>query len=133
MGRAVAGDRPAAAALAPYALMNAWDDEADEETEEGAEDGVEEQEPPEPVVPGAEEWLDGLQQELGDGEVLWQRVATAGSYASASDPRVLFGLGSRPAVGGTEVRWPSGRRERFTALPDRYSLLLEGDGEELDR
>jgi hypothetical protein len=35
-------------------------------------------------------------------------VSTAGSYLSASDKRVHFGLGGETAVQTIEIRWPSG-------------------------
>ena len=64
-----------------------------------------------------------------DGGSLWRRVRAAGSYASASDPRVLVGLGSSPGVESVTVHWPSGRVERWTGLPARtYTTLLEGGG-----
>jgi hypothetical protein len=51
------------------------------------------------------------------------------SYLSASDPRLLFGLGTATAVEQIEVRWPSGRLERFGAFAARgYVTLKEGDG-----
>jgi enediyne biosynthesis protein E4 len=51
------------------------------------------------------------------------------SYLSASDPRLLFGLGEAPTVEQVEVRWPGGRVERFGALAARrYVTLKEGDG-----
>ncbi len=52
-----------------------------------------------------------------------------GSYASANDPRVLFGLGEAPDVRRLLVRWPSGRSEAFGAAAlDRYTTLTEGSG-----
>jgi hypothetical protein len=45
-------------------------------------------------------------------------VSTAGSYASASDKRVHFGLGQDTAVRLVEITWPSGtvqRQERVKA------------------
>ncbi len=36
-----------------------------------------------------------------------------GSYLTASDPRLLFGLGQATRVESVEVRWPSGLVERF--------------------
>jgi len=45
---------------------------------------------------------------------LWRRVRTDGSYLSASDVRVHFGLGSSPAVAAVVVQWPDGARERWT-------------------
>jgi hypothetical protein len=35
-------------------------------------------------------------------------VTTTGSYLSASDKRVHFGLGTETAAGTVEIRWPSG-------------------------
>ena len=65
-------------------------------------------------------------------ESRWRRVRTAGSYASASDPRVLVGLGVETAIDGVEVRWPSGETELFRDVPiDRYSTLARGRGEAL--
>ena len=42
----------------------------------------------------------GLQQ--------WATVTTSGSYLSASDPRVHFGLGNDLNAASIEVKWPSG-------------------------
>ncbi len=61
--------------------------------------------------------------------LLWRRVKTDGSYLSASDPRLLFGLGTTPQIDGVEVVWPSGRRERFTVSTGRYTALREGSGQ----
>ncbi len=41
----------------------------------------------------------------------WGYVTTAGSYLSANDARVHFGLGSDDRVGSVEVHWPSGIRQ----------------------
>jgi hypothetical protein len=50
-----------------------------------------------------------------------------GSYLTASDPRLLFGLGEAARVESLEVRWPSGLVEWFPApSPDRYTTLREG-------
>jgi hypothetical protein len=38
----------------------------------------------------------------------WATVTTSGSYLSASDPRVHFGLGKVDADATIEIRWPSG-------------------------
>ncbi len=52
-----------------------------------------------------------------------------GSYASASDPRVIFGLGESPETGEVLVRWPDGRRETFRGLhADVYTTLRQGSG-----
>ncbi len=50
-----------------------------------------------------------------------------GSYQSASDPRLHFGLG-HDRINEVEVRWPSGRVDRFAHLDsDRCYRIREGD------
>ena len=49
------------------------------------------------------------------------------SYLTASDPRLLFGLGRAARVDAIEVRWPSGQVERFPGTAaSRYVTLTEG-------
>ncbi len=51
-----------------------------------------------------------------------------GSYTSANDRRMVFGLGEEKKVGSLEVTWPDGIKQRFTDLaPDRYHVLTQGD------
>jgi len=51
-----------------------------------------------------------------------------GSYQSAGDPRLNFGLGASRQVDSVAVRWPSGRVERFSNLAaDTGYRLREGD------
>ena len=51
-----------------------------------------------------------------------------GSYMSALDRRLQFGLGSARTVERVEVIWPSGRRQSFQSLKsDSGYLLREGD------
>ena len=60
---------------------------------------------------------------------LWRRVRTDGSYLSASDVRVHFGLGSSSAITAIVVQWPDGRRERWTGIAaDRLVTLRRGSG-----
>jgi enediyne biosynthesis protein E4 len=55
-----------------------------------------------------------------------------GSYQSANDPRLHFGLGASGRIVGIEVRWPSGKVDRWTDLPsDTGYLLREGNREPL--
>jgi hypothetical protein len=56
-----------------------------------------------------------------------QRVG-GGSYMSALDPCLHFGLGPNDHVDKVEVRWPSGKTDRWSSLPagTGYSLR-EGD------
>ncbi len=63
------------------------------------------------------------------GPPLRRRVHTDGSYASASDPRLLFGLGEQAMVDRLEVLWPDGSAELFDPPPiDRYTTLRRGTG-----
>jgi hypothetical protein len=56
-----------------------------------------------------------------------RRVQADGSYASASDPRVVFGLDTDSAPQTVRVHWPGGRAEEFRGLAvDRYWILESG-------
>jgi hypothetical protein len=58
---------------------------------------------------------------------LWRRVRTDGSYLSASDVRLHFGLGSSAEVSAVSVQWPDGQRERFSDIKaDRLVTLRRG-------
>ncbi|MEE8368636.1 MAG: CRTAC1 family protein, partial [Thermoanaerobaculia bacterium] len=63
-----------------------------------------------------------------DRSTLWRRVNSAGSYASASDPRILVGLGDSESVDRVEVHWPGGAVEEWNVAIDRYSTLHQGTG-----
>ena len=85
------------------------------------------------LVGGAKSPRDGIGSTVfltaGD---LHQRidVFAGGSYASSSDPRPHFGLGTNTAVQSLIVRWPDGLRERFPVEGiDRILTLTEGKGE----
>ena len=68
--------------------------------------------------------------ERAGSPTLWRRVKTDGSYLSASDMRVHFGLGTSNSIGAVIVEWPDGQRERWTTLaPDRLHTLRRGGGE----
>ncbi len=63
---------------------------------------------------------------------LWRRVRSAASYASANDPRLLFGLGAGSQSGPWQARvqWPDGSVELFTDLAaGSYTTLRQGSGE----
>jgi hypothetical protein len=56
-----------------------------------------------------------------------RRIQTDGSYASASDPRVLFGLGTDASSQTIRVHWAGGAVEEFRGLDaDRYWILESG-------
>ncbi len=60
---------------------------------------------------------------------IWRRAHSDGSYCSAGDPRVLFGLGGGAQISGVQVLWPDGTEETFQAPPvGRYTTLLQGQG-----
>ena len=60
---------------------------------------------------------------------LWRRVRTDGSYLSASDVRVHFGLGEGARVERIVVQWPDGSREAWTGVGvDRVVTLRRGTG-----
>ncbi len=60
---------------------------------------------------------------------LWRRAHTDGSYLSANDPRVHFGLGTEPGVQAVGVVWPDGAREIWRDVAsDAFITLQEGSG-----
>lgn len=64
-----------------------------------------------------------------DGSPIWNRVHTDGSYLSASDPRVHFGLGAEAAPVTVGVLWPDGSREMWADLkPDALHTLRQKTG-----
>jgi hypothetical protein len=52
-------------------------------------------------------------------------VSTAGSYLSASDKRVQFGLGRDRRIRQIEIRWPSGKVQTLTDVPADQILTLK--------
>jgi hypothetical protein len=74
-----------------------------------------------PHATGALVWVDG------HGER--KRVRTDGSYASAHDPRLLYGLGDNNRAQTVRVRWPDRHEERFENLTvNRYHTIRYGQG-----
>lgn len=75
-------------------------------------------------LPGSTAWLleDGRPGDL-------RRSHTDGSYASANDPRVIFGLLDQAAPRDVRIHWADGLVEDFAALSvDRYHTLRRGSG-----
>jgi enediyne biosynthesis protein E4 len=59
----------------------------------------------------------------------WETVSTSGSYLSASDKRVHFGLGAETAAQTVEIRWPSGMVQTLRDVKgDRYVTVDEPAG-----
>jgi hypothetical protein len=58
-----------------------------------------------------------------------QDVLASGSYISANDRRLHFGLGDASDAGSLEIHWPSGKKESVK-LPavDRIYTITEGQG-----
>ena len=52
-----------------------------------------------------------------DGQERHAFASTAGSYISASDKRVHFGLGASRKIQLLEITWPSGKVQRLDAIP----------------
>jgi hypothetical protein len=56
-------------------------------------------------------------------------VFSGGSYASSSDPRLHFGLGSATKIDKIEIQWPSGVKEEVRVPSvDRIFKIVEGRG-----
>ncbi|MDR3619888.1 MAG: FG-GAP-like repeat-containing protein [Paludisphaera borealis] len=63
-----------------------------------------------------------------DGRRLRRWRTGGGSFQSASDPRLHFGLEAAERVDSIEVRWPSGRVDQYaTTAADRGYRLREGE------
>jgi len=61
--------------------------------------------------------------------MLWRRAHTDGSYLSANDPRVHFGLGADAEVQAVGVVWPDGTREIWRDITgDAFITLQQGGG-----
>ena len=64
-----------------------------------------------------------------EGFVRVEQAKGGGSYMSASDPRIHFGLGKRTKIESLEITWPSGQVDKFTNLsPDQIIAVREGAG-----
>jgi hypothetical protein len=60
-------------------------------------------------------------------KTLWRRVKADGSYLSANDSRLHFGLGASPSFDAVVVKWPDGQEERWTGIKaDRVVTLRRG-------
>jgi hypothetical protein len=61
-----------------------------------------------------------------DGRSQWNEVTTAVGFASSSDSRVHFGLGSKRRIKEVEIRWPSGIKQVLQdADVDRVMVVRE--------
>jgi hypothetical protein len=65
----------------------------------------------------------------GTPRVWVDEVRSGSSYSSNNDIRLHFGLGHETRVASIEVRWPSGRDEKFPGVAaDQMISLREGSG-----
>ena len=75
---------------------------------------------------------DGIGSSLklsSEGLVQVQQAKGGTSYMSASDSRILFGLGRRTKIEYLEITWPSGQVDRLKNVPvDRITAVKEGTG-----
>jgi len=63
------------------------------------------------------------------GRTLWRRVHSDGSYLSASDPRLVIGLGEASEIDDLVVHWLDGTEERFPPPALRaYTTIVQGSG-----
>jgi enediyne biosynthesis protein E4 len=63
------------------------------------------------------------------GRVLIDEIRSGSSFMSNSDMRLHFGLGSITKIDWIEIRWPSGRTEKFNDMAvDTFHTLREGSG-----
>ncbi|MBI4583577.1 MAG: CRTAC1 family protein [Planctomycetes bacterium] len=70
---------------------------------------------------------------LPGGLELWQRVGTDGSYCSANDQRLHFGVGQAKYIESATVYWPSGKKECWKTVPlNKSAVLREGKGLQLE-
>ena len=60
-----------------------------------------------------------------DGRSQWNQVTTAVGYASSSDSRVHFGLGSNRRIKEIEIRWPSGIEQTLHDIEGDRILTIE--------
>ena len=66
-----------------------------------------------------------------EGASAMRTVRTGGSYASAHDRRILFGLDRDGSPQHVRVRWPDGEETRYGPLPaGRYHVLRRGADQE---
>lgn len=68
-----------------------------------------------------------------DGLRLRRRIASDGSYLTASDPRLIFGLGQQTQPSDIRVDWPNGETEIWPQLRNNtYHTLAQGSGRNAD-
>ena len=70
----------------------------------------------------------GVTMRLADGRTIMRRVRVDGSYLSASDPRLLFGLDQSTTSGELVITWPDGSCEYRSGLAvNQYHQIVHGE------
>jgi enediyne biosynthesis protein E4 len=65
---------------------------------------------------------------VAEGSQQVRQVIGGGSYASACDRRLHFGIGTCSTIESLEISWPSGNTSRIAAVgPDRWITIIEGE------
>jgi hypothetical protein len=59
---------------------------------------------------------------LASGLVQYHTINTAAGYLSASDKRVVIGMGAERSARSIEIRWPAGGIERFENVPSGKTI-----------
>jgi enediyne biosynthesis protein E4 len=59
------------------------------------------------------------------GKTQIKEIYSAGSYLSASDMRLYFGLGGETKIKKLEIQWPSGKKQTLTDVAADQSLSLD--------
>ena len=62
---------------------------------------------------------------VAGGHAQIDEVRSGGSYASQSDLRVHFGLGSATKADALEIRWPSGQIDALKDVPANQVVFVE--------
>lgn len=69
--------------------------------------------------------------QMRGGQSLTRQAHSDGSYLSANDSRVFFGLGEATAIESVTVRWQNGGTERWSAIkPDQQITLRQQTGQQ---
>ena len=63
-----------------------------------------------------------------DGRSQWNEVTTSVGYASSSDSRVHFGLGTNRLIKEMEIRWPSGIKQTLHDVSVDRVMTVEEPG-----
>lgn len=64
-----------------------------------------------------------------DGRPQWNEVTTSVGYASSSDSRVHFGLGTNRFIKDMEIRWPSGIKQTLHDVPVDQVMTVQEPGQ----